>query len=223
MTSAEENILMDPMLMESGIGLELALKSLIFDDIEPYDLLLSDFQAILIFLRSTAYGDIIQLKFKCPSCKRESDFDLHLSRVKFKEHKDEADSNGEFDLILPKSKYEVKIKPITFGKQLKARKESDSDKLIYTDEMGKPQEIRKENTIKLLSYIKSINGVEDREKIKKAIKSLPKVDSGVLGDFISRNESGIDNNVKCQCEFCSAETEQAIDFGYNLLSLPDTC
>ena len=87
LTAIEEHVLCDSFLMQSGKGIELVLNSLIIDDFEVKDLLLCDFQAILMFLRSTSYGDSVDIKPICLHCGKEGENNFKLSALDFKKTK----------------------------------------------------------------------------------------------------------------------------------------
>jgi len=220
LSAIEENILTDSLLMESGKGIELILNNLIIDnDINIRDLLLSDFQALLIFLRSTAYGDSITFPYECPSCKKEGEFMLYLSKLEFKENEDEPDENNEFAFCLSKSGLSGKTKLLTFGDEIENIEKDTEDFIIYKD-LGINTKIKTTETNKLVSAISELNGVRDKNKIKKIIKNIPKYDAIELNKFIEKNKIGVKNIFNHQCEFCSHDFQRKLDFGYDFLSLP---
>ena len=194
---------------------------IIDNDILSSDLVLSDYQAVLLFLRSTAYGDNIDSKFICPHCNKENDFRILISKLQFKEKKNIPNNADGYLLVLPKSKMEVKIRPLTFKEEFEISKQFQNEKFTILIE-GIPTEIKRESTIKLLTNIREINGTIDKEVIRKLLRKMPKMDSDYLNKFIKENESGLDNLIEMNCEYCSNTSKQLIDFGLNMLSLPET-
>jgi len=73
LTAVEEQVLSDEFLVESGQGIKMVIENLLMTDIPVGELVLGDFQSILIFLRSTAYGDSIEVSPVCPYCKKKAE------------------------------------------------------------------------------------------------------------------------------------------------------
>lgn len=223
LTAIEEYVLCDSMLMESGKGLELVLSSLIIDDIDVKELLLSDFQAILIFLRSTAFGDSIDITPTCPHCSIKIENEFNLSGLEFKKPEYEPNQEGKYIVSFPGSEMEFVISPITLAKELeKIENESDSDYFIYRNEEGNATKIRKERSLSLVYNIDSINGITDKEKIKNIIRKQPKKNVDAIIDFIKKNEVGVDEKIMLKCESCGEEFIQNVSVGYNFISLPES-
>ncbi len=192
LTANEEYVLCDSMLMESGLGIELVLDNLIMEDFNIKDLLLVDFQAILMFLRSTAFSDKVDITPKCPHCGKEDKNEFRLSQMKFKEPKDQPNEFGKYVIFLPEIEMEVIISPLTLGKELeKIKNESDEDYFIIKDDEGIDTKIKKEKSLSLVYNIDSINGITDKEQIKKIIRKLPKKHSDTVFNFIKRNEMSV--------------------------------
>lgn len=223
LTAVEEHILCDSFLMESGRGIELILSDLIIDDINVRDLLLSDLQAILIFLRSTAYGDTVELDISCPHCGKESEQIIRLSELDFKKPKIEPNENGKYVIFLPEIEMEFAICPLTFSKELeKHENETEQDFFVYKTEDGEEIKVKKEKSLSLVYNIDSINGITDKEKIKTIIRNLPKKYVDVITNFISENEVGVDEKINLKCPFCGEEFSQKLLVGYGFLSLPSS-
>lgn len=223
LTAVEEHVLCESMLMESGKGIELILGNLIMDDINVRDLLLSDFQALLIFLRSTSYGDSVEIKPTCPHCGKEGDNEFRLSELEFKKPKIEPNEDGKYVIFIPEIETEFVISPMTLIRELeKYSNESDDDYFIFKDEDGIKQKIKKEKSLSLVYNIESINGVVNKEQIKKIIRKLPKKYVDYVTEFIKENEVGVEEKIELKCPFCGEIFSQRVIVGYNFLSLPST-
>jgi len=221
LTAIEEHVLTDSMLLETGRAIELVLENLIIDDINVRELLLSDFQAVLIFLRSTAYGDSVEIKPTCPHCNREGDNEFKLSELDFKKQNVQPNKDGKYVIFIPEIEMEFIISPLTLAKELeKIENETEADFFVYKNEDGEKIKIKKEKSLSLVYNIDSINGVSDKELIKKAIRKLPKKYIDYIVKFISENEVGVDENIKLKCSYCGEEFTQRVSIGYNFISLP---
>jgi len=223
LTAVEEHILCDSMLMASGKGIELILQDLIIDDIDVKKLLLSDFQAILIFLRSTAFGNNVEMKLVCPHCSKEADYEFMLSELEFKKPKVEPSEGGKYVIFLPEIETEFIISPVTFEKEMeKFENETEDDYFVIRNEDGVNTKIRKDKSLSLVYNIDSINGISDKDQIKKIIRKIPKKYVDYIAQFINENEVGIDEKVKFKCSFCGEDFIQKVLVGYNFISLPET-
>lgn len=220
LTAVEEHVLTDSFLVESGRGIELVLDNLIIDDLDAKGLLTGDFQALLIFLRSTAYGDVVDIAPACPHCGKEAENSFKLSSLEFKEQKNIPDKDGKYHVQIPELELNFVISPMTFEKEIKKLSdEKDDDFIVFKGEEGVVK-IKKEKSLSLVYYIESINGITDTDKIKKIIRKLPKKYSDELSEFIKENESGVQDYIELTCPFCGQDFRQIASIGYNFISLP---
>jgi hypothetical protein len=159
LTAKEENILCTPMLNERGLALDLVLKSVILEEgVNVEELLSVDRKAIILFLRSTSFGDSFEMEVQCPSCSSKNNHQFHFSD--FETNDAFFDENGEFSLIFNLSEeqvYRIKLKPLTHLQE-KIIKLNNKNKII---------------TSEVIEKIVSINDNSDREYIEKFIKFLP--------------------------------------------------
>ena len=221
LTAVEEHVLVDSFLVETGKGIELVLENVIMDEINIRDLLLSDFQAILIFLRSTAYGDLVEFNSVCPFCGKEGEQDIRLSELEFKSPKNNPNEDGKYVLYLPELDLEFVISPMTLEKEMqKIENESDEDYFQIRNEDGILTKIRKDKTLGLVYNIDSINGIVNKEEIKRIVKKLPKKHFDSINNFIIENEVGVNEEVNLKCPSCGQDFVQKIYVGYNFISLP---
>lgn len=158
LTAKEENILCTPMLNERGLALDLVLKSVILEDIDVNDLLSVDRKAIILFLRSTAFGDSFEMEIQCPSCQAKNKNQFNFSE--FEMNEPILDENGEFSLHFSLSEeniYHIKLKPLTYLQEKKIKTEN-RNKII---------------TSEVIEKIISINENSDKKYIENFIKTLP--------------------------------------------------
>jgi hypothetical protein len=183
LTAADENILMSPNLIQSETVVDELLKRKILDkDLSFDDLVEEDKQAILIFLRNTAFGTEYSLTLTDPSTKKSFEATLDLSVLKVKEFKLVADSNGEYSYMLPISK-----KNVTFNFLTNAQEKE----LQNIKELGGTT-VSPLNTKKLEMMIKSVDGQRDQMALYQFIQNLPIKDSQEFKKFVSENKPGLD-------------------------------
>lgn len=217
-TAREENILTQPSLMENGYGLQLVLDSVLINkEISVDELLVGDKQSILVYLRSTSYGDNFPIVTQCPECKATGETKFELSSLVSKEVDIKPDENGLYTFEMPKMKIKnekaiIKFEPMRVSHERYINEKTDLEKKEnkkYTSNV----------TLKFQCQIKSINGVEDEVYIKKTIKKFPLGDSSQLREFMEMVEPGIDSRIKIKCHNCNADYESSLYIDNNIFTL----
>ena len=181
LTASDENI-----LMGGGDDLTLnLLRAKIYEpDIKVDDLLEGDIEAVLIFLRNTAFGPDINLNLVDPSTKKQFQTTVRLDELSIISGQ-QPNEDGTFVLTLPKSQSTIKIKPLTYGEIMEIGKLSDS----YPQGRVVPK-----ITWRLQKEIVEIDGSTDKAMISKAIESMPIADSKYIRKFMEENEPRLDMN-----------------------------
>jgi len=183
LTAADENILSSPNLLESNTVIDELLRRKIIDRDIPFDEIVDeDRQAILIFLRNTAFGSEFKVTMTDPSNKKEFTTTVDLSIIKVKEFNLEADSNGEYDFFLPLSKKNIKF---VF---LNKRQEDEIQKIRNDISLT----VVPSNTKRLEMMIKSVDGTRDLMAIYNFIQTMPIKDSQSFRRFVNENKPGLD-------------------------------
>lgn len=114
LTAMDENIIVSPNLYRDNMVLDIILKEKVRDpEIDPDDLLDGDRDAIILFLRSSAYGNMYSVTTTDPDTKQTFDTQIDLSKIKYKVFTLVGDENGYFDYELPISKDKIKFKFLT--------------------------------------------------------------------------------------------------------------
>lgn len=190
LTALDENILSSPNIINSGkvidVLLERKVKELGFD---PLDLLEGDRTALVVFLRTTAFGEKYN-QLVLDKIGELVEGEIDLSQIKSKNLSIQPDENGEFDFKLPKATLVVKFKLLT-GRDIKEIDMMDKEhmKRYNTD-------ISNKIIFKLERAISEIGGERDKMKISNIIKRLTITDSRSLRNYIDSIEPGLDFNVK---------------------------
>ena len=111
LTASDENILSSPNFIAQSMVVEELLKRKVLDkDITVEELVQSDREAILIFLRNTAFGTEYRMTAIDPKTGDDFEVMIDLSTLKVKDFDLKANENGEYEYFLPQSKF-----PITFN------------------------------------------------------------------------------------------------------------
>lgn len=170
LTASDENIITSPNLYESGELIDVLLKRKVLDkDIDTQDLVSGDVDAILLFLRATAYGNDFPIETTIPGTTKVIKTTADLSKLKYKPFSLTGDKNGHFFFSLPRTKAEIEFKFLT-------KKE---EKLL--------QKLNKKEN----SGIAAMELSEAVEKVKRAIKSdttLSNADKNIIIDANTKLE-----------------------------------
>ena len=179
LTASDENI-----IMGGGNDLTLnLLRSKIYEpEVRIEDLIEGDVEAILIFLRNTAFGPEMTLNLTDPVTKKPFQSTVMLDQLTIINGQQPND-DGTFTINLPKSLVTIKLKPLTYGEIMEITKLSET----YPQGMVVPK-----ITWRMQREIVEVNGSTDKEEIVKFIQSMPIADSKHIRNFMNQNEPRLD-------------------------------
>lgn len=186
LTAADENILSSPNLIATSSVVDELLKRKVLDREIPVDEIVEeDKQAILIFLRNTAFGTEYTMTLTDPKTNERFSTKIDLSTLKLKEFTLVEDSNGEFPYFLEKSKVNITFKFLT---------QKQEDELQKIKDSWKPEDgVAPTITKRLEMMIKSINGNRNPMEIYSFINNkMPITDSQDFKKFYLKNKPGLD-------------------------------
>ena len=188
MTTADENILTSPNLLQSGEFLEIIMNRKILEsDLRYKDLLVGDRNAIMIWLRATAYGEMYPVTLFDEN-DVPFDTELNLNDLKTKNLGAEPDAEGLFDFQFPSSKDVIKFKMLTCG---------DSDIIETKVEQDKENKVPVNNlaTYTMEHLIVEANGNRDRNFIREYVNGIRIRDGKAFSEYVTSIECGIDMNI----------------------------
>ena len=183
LNASDENLLASAAARQNDLVDTLLQRKILDKDILVNDMAECDKEAILVFLRNTAFGPEYKIKLKDPSTEKEFEASIDLSVLKTKETKVTLDDKNEFDFHLEKSNKKCKL---TFlspaqNKHLKEIDEQNKDN-IHNPYMTKQLEM----------LIKEIDGNRDAMTIAQFIQTMPIIDSQSVRKVIRENTPEID-------------------------------
>jgi hypothetical protein len=179
LTANDENI-----IMAGGEDMTVnLLRNKIYEpDLRIDDLLEGDVEAILIFLRNTAFGPEIELNVTDPKTNKQFKASVLLDTLPISEGQKPND-DGTYTTILPKSQTTVKLKPLTYGEL------REINNLASQFPQGR---VVPRITWRLNKQIVEINGNSDKNEISKFVEQLPILDSKYIRKFMDDNEPRLD-------------------------------
>lgn len=193
LNASDENILTAPHLLDSGRFMEILFERKIIEEgIDYKDLHVGDRNAIMIWLRATAYGTNYPVQVMNPNTGDIIETEVDLSELKTKNLGAEPDKNGNFEFNFPVSGKRCKFKMLTVRDVEEIEKQEEYEinvlKKEYADVL----------TYRLERQIVEIDGNRDINYIRDAIAILRVGDSRAFRKYVNQIESGIDMNITIQ-------------------------
>mgnify|MGYP006269413793 CR=1 FL=1 len=179
LTANDENILMGG---GDDITVTLLRNKIYEPDVRIEDLLEGDIEAILIFLRNTAFGSEMTVNLTDPITKKPFQSTVDLGQLGILKGENPND-DGTFSTTLPTSKTTVKIRPMTYGEIMEINRMADT----YPQGRTVPKV-----TWRLNKQIVELGGTTDKGEIAKFIEQMPIADSKFIRNFMDDNEPRLD-------------------------------
>jgi hypothetical protein len=184
LTAADENILASPNLNATNTVISELLNRKVLDkDIKVDEIVEEDKQAILIFLRNTAFGSDYNMTLIDPKTKEEFTTVIDLSNIPIKEFTLVSDTNNEYSYYFEKSKVEVTFKFLT---------QKQEDEIEKIKESWNGVGVAPIITKQLEMMIQSIGGNRHQMEVRNLIDRLPIKDSQDFRKFVNLNKPGLD-------------------------------
>jgi hypothetical protein len=184
LTANDENFLINAASnANNNIVLQLLRSKIYEPDIKPEELVDSDVEAILIFLRNTSFGSEYTITLNDPKTGKNFDETIVLDELNIKKVEVMPNDDGTYLVTLPMTGAVVKLKPLTYSDQLELDKMADN----YPANLVPPR-----ITWRLNKQILEVNENNDRSYISKFIDTLPIGDSKYIRKFLKDNIPSLD-------------------------------
>ena len=181
LTAQDENLL----LSNNNENMVMTLlKNKIYEpDFNVNEMLDSDAEAILIFLRNTAFGSDYVFNLTDPKTNKSFEKTITLDELDIIQPKIKPNEDGLFEFNLPRTGKNVKCRLLTIGETNELTKLQSS----YPEGVVVPIVTRR-----LEKHIVSIDGDTDRENISKFVNTLPIMDSKFIRNTMKDCEPRLD-------------------------------
>lgn len=185
MTTADENILTSPNLLQSGEFLEILINRKLLDaNLRYKDLHIGDRNMIMLWLRASSYGEMYPVTLLDEN-DVPFDTEINLNELKTKKLNAEPDAEGLFDFVLPLSKSVIKYKLLNVG-------ELEEIDMIAEQDKANGAILDNTPTYMLERQIIEIDGIRDRAFIKNFIETMRLNDGKELKKKMAEIDCGVD-------------------------------
>ena len=172
LTSRDEDLLTTPSFIEDGSVLDRLLENKFLDkNINPKELLSGDRSALILFLRTSSYGNMYKVSVPDPRTGNSFEFEVDLLTLKYSEIEEKPDNIGEFMVELPMRKKMSKFRLLTSGEEDVILKKAE----VYQETYG--NEVSEFNTMRLKASIMEIGGNRERSYIDRFVDVMPALDA----------------------------------------------
>jgi len=184
LTANDENIILNGLQgNKDGVIINLLRNKLYEPELRPEQLLESDIEAILLYLRNTSFGSEYIISLVDPKTNKRFESTIMLDELNIKTGNHSPDSDGTFVIKLPKNQDLVRVRPLNYG---------DISEIEKMSESYPPNRVVPKITWRLDKMIVDVNGNPDRMFISQYIESLPIMDSKFIRNFIKENVPSLD-------------------------------
>jgi hypothetical protein len=184
LTAADENLLGNVgKIGGEQLVLRLVRSKLYEPELNPYDMLEGDIEAILLFLRNTSFGPEYNFNLVDPDTGKKFEKSIIIEELSFRKPEVEPNEDGFYMTTLPKSGASIKLKPLTYGESIDLERMAEE----YPSNMVAPKV-----TWRLMKQLVEVNGSNSKEEISKFIENMPIMDSKYITNFLKTNEPRIE-------------------------------
>lgn len=210
LTAVQEDILTSPNLLQTGKLLEVLIKSVLRDKkVDPNDMLLGDRNTIIVWLRSTGYGEDYPVQMTCKECNSSYVYEFDLSALDIRKLEAEDVQDGLFSYVLPLCKKEVRFSLMTAADEFNINKTSSNKKL----KLG--SSIDNSLSMKMALMIKEVAGNTDRDYIRQFISMMRVKDTHAFREYAASIEPGVVMEQECQCPSCGHQSLEVVPIRAN--------
>ncbi len=197
MTGEEEMILATPRFVKKGQAINMIFSKCMQNKYRPEDFLAVDRTFLLIYLRGISYSPEYDVELKCPDCDKKFGHTIHLNHLDVTPCPD--DFGPALEGTLPASGY-------TFRYRI-ARGRDEQQLQDYRDRRVKAFGEGADDTLshRTVMLIEDIEGLTDKDELKKLLKVLKIEDVAYMRSVISEPPFGVDTTVQITCSNCLHE------------------
>jgi len=188
LTASDESTIVDAIQKKGDKLITNLIRSKLYEpELKINELLRPDIEAILIFLRNSSFGPEYNIISTDPKTDKTFETKILLDELNIKRPNVNPNSDGTFEVKLPKSEAIVKIRPLSYVET------EELDEMADTYPQGR---VAPTVSWRLNKEILELNGSPDRGKIASFVEQMPIMDSKYIRKFMDDNEPRLDMKKK---------------------------
>jgi len=208
-TAKEEDILTSTNLVRKRVVLDEFLKSIILSKdeqgraVSPLELLIGDYNAVLVAARVLAYGKDYEIHWRCPDCSYSNTSQADLSALETKSVTIKPTADGLIDYEL--QGVPLKLKLLT--------REDDRNVDRHLENLAKNNLPNTVITERLISIIHSVNG--DEKKVREFATNMLIKDARKLREDYAQMVPELDYSLELVCSNCGEMGRRDLVIGHD--------
>jgi hypothetical protein len=247
MTTVDEITMRSPDMLFQGSAIEKVFQRCMPQIKKPMDLLSNDVDYLLVCLRMVTYGSELDIYWNCPKCGNDKEIIPESSTDEHRiDQRREGEESSYTELVNVKPTYQINLNKflrdtvpfdpnlddykftVATGEEIELRPSTFKEMLtLFQYDMTKietPEEMADFIIDTLLSVIKSVNGVTNKEHIREWALACeaPVIDE--MQEYIQvANDWGTSKEYEFKCKKCSYESKTEIPLNpIHFFTVPST-
>lgn len=232
MTGHDEMMFKNPDALINGQAMTTILMNCVDGLHDPKQLVVNDVDAIIVAIRIATYGDEMDIKVGCPSCKEESTYGLDLgsilANINYMEDVNTVDlSNGTIVYLKPQTYNDTLKASLATFEQTKTLRQMDSPDISEEDKLKMFSKafdaLLKANYEMVCNSIVRVtnealgvdvtNDISNRRFVLDFLNEMEKTDADLVNGKIKEMSSiGINKTTHIICQKCAHEWDSPIEF-----------
>lgn len=227
MTAKDEVSIKNPDALLNGTAITQIIKSCVPCVKQPEKLLSNDIDALLIAIRYATYGESIDIKSNCPSCKKENTFGVNVSDSLH------AMSKLEEEYLLETAdQIKIYVQPFSYKETLLAMKgqfeqhkiaksitidqlDEDARLKMFSQSFAEVVDLNAKLIVNCVLKIIAPDGTEvtDKNHIKEFLDNSESHVFSEIDKLIRQiNDVGVKKDFKATCQHCNHQWDSEINF-----------
>lgn len=216
LTAREEDILTSRNLIQKGVVLDKLMDSLILGNVKQDDLLVSDWDGLIVAARILGYGKDYGVTINCPVCGTRNEQNVDLTKLDEKPI-NQANPKGvnEFKFPLPFSKRVLTYHLLTHGQANAAAAELTA----MQQKIG--SDVDSTASTRLKYIILAVDGVKEEKVVREFVDNqFLARDSRAFRDEYNRTSPGLDLHFDFKCQKCGEGRRMTLPIGLDFFWPP---
>jgi hypothetical protein len=201
MTTVDELKMRNADMLFQGSAITEVIGHCVPQILKPNALIAPDIDYLLTCIRKVSYGPLLPIEHKCKKCGFEKEYNISIDYFIQKTKEITQKQYDQMNIMI--NDFKVRIKPCVFTEMIKIL-QSSSETLDTVEKLSDWLDSS------LVSIIKSVDNVKDRDQILAWLKKLPRHIKEELSNAIeTQNQWGLEFSyeIKCEAEGCGEKAD----------------